>query len=138
MAYRHSGDQPVYAPNSYGGPQADPERGADLGWGVEAGELGRYAYEKHAEDDDFGQPGTMYREVMSDVDREHLVNNIVGHASDDVSEAMQQRVVAYWANVDAELGAKVAAGLGIGNGGGPDGAASPEATELLAERANRA
>jgi hypothetical protein len=46
--------------------------------------------------------------------------------------------VAYWANVDAELGAKVAAGLGIGNGGGPDAAASPEATELLAERANRA
>jgi catalase len=138
MAYRHSGDQPVYAPNSHGGPQADPQRGADLSWGVEAGELGRYATQKHAEDDDFGQPGTMYREVMSDVDREHLVNNIVGHASDDVSEAMQQRVVAYWANVDAELGAKVAAGLGIGNGGGPDGAASPEATELLAERANRA
>jgi catalase len=138
MAYHHSGDQPVYAPNSYGGPQADPQSAPEFGWDVEAGELGRYATKKHAEDDDFGQPGTMYREVMSEVDREHLVNNIVGHASDDVSEPMQQRVVAYWANVDAELGAKVAAGLGIGNGGGPNGAASPEANELLANRANRA
>jgi catalase len=137
MAYHHSGDQPVYAPNSHGGPQADPERAGDLGWQVEAAELGRYAHVKHAEDDDFVQPGTLYREVMSDTDREHLVNNIVGHASDDVTEPMQQRVVAYWTNVDADLGARVAAGLGISNGGGP-GVASPEATELLAERANRA
>lgn len=26
MVYRHSGSQPVYAPNSYGGPKADPRR----------------------------------------------------------------------------------------------------------------
>jgi catalase len=138
MTYRHAGDQPVYAPNSFGGPQADPEGAGDLGWGVEAGELGRYAYEKHAEDDDFGQPGTMYREVMDDTNRELLVENIVGHASDDVSEPMQQRVVAYWTKVDEELGARVAAGLGAGNGGGGGGPASPEATELLESRANRA
>src|SRR6202165_5556441 len=48
MTYRHAGAQPVYAPNSYGGPRADPQNGADLGWSVAAGELGRYAYEKHA------------------------------------------------------------------------------------------
>jgi hypothetical protein len=41
MTYRHAGAQPVYAPNSYDGPQADPTRGADLGWAVEASELGR-------------------------------------------------------------------------------------------------
>jgi catalase len=86
---------------------------------VEAGELGRYAYEKHAEDDDFGQPGTLYREVMSDTDREHLVTNIVGHASDEVSDEMQLRVIAYWTNVDPELGARVAAGLGSPRSAGP-------------------
>ncbi|MEP6752797.1 MAG: catalase, partial [Candidatus Dormiibacterota bacterium] len=48
MTFNHAGAQPVYAPNSYGGPQADSDRAADLGWSVEAGELGRYAYEKHA------------------------------------------------------------------------------------------
>jgi catalase len=139
MAYRHSGSQPVYAPNSYGGPQADPMGAADLGWSFGGGELGRYAYEKHAEDDDFGQPGTLYREVMDDTDREQLVANIVGHASEDVTDEIQQRVIAYWASVDPQLGARVAAGLGHGNGSSPDGAGtSSEADELVAARANRA
>jgi len=137
MTYRHAGAQPVYAPNSYGGPQADPARGADLGWPVDAGELGRYAYEKHREDDDFGQAGTLYREVMSDVDREHLVTNIVSHASSEVGDEMQLRVIAYWANVDPELGARVAAGLGHENVSS-DGHASAQAAELVAGRANRA
>ena len=134
MTYRHAGDQPVYAPNSHGGPQADPDRAADIGWPVEAGELGRYAYEKHAEDDDFGQAGTMYREVMDDAAREALVGNIVGHASDEVASETQQRVVAYWTSVDADLGARVAAGLGQGNGKSAD----PRAQQVVAARANRA
>jgi catalase len=33
-----------------------------------------------------------------------------------VSHAIQERVVQYWTNVDADLGAAVAAGLSIGNG----------------------
>ena len=137
MTYHHAGAQPVYAPNSYGGPEADPQRGADLGWSVAAGELGRYAYEKHTEDDDFGQPGTMYREVMTDTDRNHLAANIVTHASDEVSDEVQLRVIAYWANVDPQLGARVAAGLGHGNGSA-DGHASAQAAEVVAGRANRA
>ncbi len=114
MTYRHAGAQPVYAPNSYGGPRADPERAADLGWWVEAGELGRYAYEKHAEDDDFVQARALYRNVMNDTDREHLVANIVGHAGQGICPEVQARVVEYWRSVDPELGGKVARGLGIG------------------------
>ena len=86
------------------------------------------------DDDDFGQPRTLYREVMNDTDREHLVTNIVGHASDDVSDETQLRVIAYWTNVDPQLGAQVAAGLGHGNGGA-NGHATAQA---VAERANRA
>jgi catalase len=138
MTYRHAGSQPVYAPNSFGGPQAaGPGQGSDLFWHVPEGELGRYAYEKHAEDDDFGQAGTLFREVMNDTDREHLVTNIVGHASNEVTPEMQQRVIAYWSRVDADLGARVAAGLGLGHGASSNGA-SAEARELLAARANRA
>jgi catalase len=110
MAYRHAGSQPVYAPNSYGGPQADPGT-AQPGWWVEAAEIGRYAYEQHRDDDDFIQAGTLYREVMSPVDRDHLVTNIVAHASDGVSPEVQERVIGYWTNVDAELGARVRAEL---------------------------
>jgi catalase len=117
MTYRHAGDQPVYAPNSYGGPRADP--GNELPtWAVEAGELGRYAYQRHADDDDFAQPRALYREVMTDTDRDHLVTNIVAHASDGVSNDVKRRVVAYWTNVDAELGSRVAGGLDLGDGRG--------------------
>jgi catalase len=137
MAYHHAGPQAVYAPNSHGGPEADPERGADLGWSVAAGELGRYEYEKHAEDDDFGQAGTLYREVMSDTDRAHLVSNIVAHASNRVSGETQLRVVAYWTLVDPQLGAQVAAGLEHGSGA-KDGSASAHAAEVVGARANRA
>ena len=113
MTYRHAGSQPVYSPNSYGGPQADPAKELPTWW-VEAGEIGRYAYEKHADDDDFVQPRALYRDVMDGTDREHLASNIVAHASAGVSPAVQARVVDYWLSVDPELGARVAAGLGLG------------------------
>jgi catalase len=111
MAFRHAGDQPVYAPNSYGGPKADPTK-APPSWWVEAGAIGHYAYDAHAEDDDFIQAGMLYRDVLSPTDREHLVTNIVDHVSAGVSDAVQSRVIAYWSSVDAELGTRVAAGLG--------------------------
>jgi catalase len=115
MTYRHNGAQPPYAPNSYGGPKADPA--AELPtWWVEAGEIGRYAYELHAEDDDFVQPRALVRDVMNDTDRDHLVGNIVSHASQGVTDVIQSRVIAYWTNVDVELGARVARGLVKGNG----------------------
>jgi catalase len=110
MTFRHAGAQPVYSPNSYGGPRADPTKELP-GWWVEAGEIGRYAYELHRDDDDFIQPGSLYRDVLGATDREHLVTNIVAHASDGVSVDVQQRVIAYWTSVDAELGGRVAAGL---------------------------
>jgi catalase len=110
MTYRHPGSQPVYAPNSHHGPRADPSK-AQPEWRVEAGEIGRYAYEQHAEDDDFIQAGALYRDVMSETDREHLVTNIAAHASNSVAEKMQRRVIDYWTSVDPQLGARVAAGL---------------------------
>jgi catalase len=61
------------------------------------------------------QAGTLYRDVMDTTDREHLVTNIVAHASDGV---LQARVIGCWSSVDAELGARVASGLASGNGHG--------------------
>jgi catalase len=110
MTYRHAGAQPVYAPNSYGGPQADPGKELPT-WCVEAAEIGRYAYERHADDDDFVQPRALYRDAMNDTDREHLATNIVAHASEGVTDDVQRRVIEYWTNVDPELGSRVGAGL---------------------------
>ena len=121
---------PVYWPNSKGGPRAYPERYAPPSWYAD-GEIMRAAYEAHAEDDDFAQPGTLVREVMDDTDRDHLASNIIGHASADVSEDVQRRVIAYWSDVDADLGARVAAGLAEANGRS-NGAGAPSATAITA------
>jgi catalase len=111
MRYRHAGDQPMYAPNSYGGPKAD-ERFADPSWPVGGGEIGRYAYVAHAEDDDFVQAGNLVRHVMSAVDHDHLVENIAAHLSHEVSGDVTSRAIEYWRSVDAELGGRVASRLG--------------------------
>jgi catalase len=125
MRYQNPGD-PVYAPNSYGGPKADPSF-TETVWGVEGGEMVREAYKPHREDDDFGQPGTMVREVLSDTDVEHLASNIIGHATNAVTPEVQKRVVQYWTNVDADLGAKIAAGIQSSNGSGSNGSAAANA-----------
>jgi catalase len=114
MRFRHNGNQPVYAPNSYGGPRADPQRYHDPSWFVEASEIMRTAYVAHKDDDDFIQPGTLYRQVMSPTDRDHLVGNIVWNLSQGVERFIQERAVkSYWSLVDPELGARVAKGLGL-------------------------
>jgi catalase len=114
MRYAHSGSQPVYAPNSYGGPHADPQHYRDPGWFVEGAEIMRTAYQAHKDDDDFVQPGVLYRNVMTPTDRDHLVSNLVWHLSQGVERFIQERAVNdYWAKVDAELGERVARGLGL-------------------------
>jgi catalase len=111
MRYRHSGNQPVYSPNSYGGPRADEERYQDPTWFAN-GELLRSAYTLRAEDDDYGQAGTLYRKVLSPTDREHLASNIVGHMQ-GVERFVQERALKHWYKVDSELGTRVAKGLGL-------------------------
>ena len=60
---------PVYAPNSYGGPEADPALTDDGGTWYSDGEMVRTAYTLRPEDDDWGQAGTMVREVLDDAAR---------------------------------------------------------------------
>src|SRR6202163_53019 len=54
---------PVYAPTSMGGPVADAARAAEIHWASD-GDMVRTAYTLRAEDDDWGQAGTLVREVM--------------------------------------------------------------------------
>ncbi|MGH3350496.1 MAG: catalase [Nocardioides sp.] len=102
---------PVYAPNSYGGPQADPERYPETAVWASDGEMVRSAYTLRSDDDDWGQAGTLVREVLDDAARDRLVSNIVGHLSDGVSPQVLARAVEYWRNVDKTLGDRIAAGV---------------------------
>jgi catalase len=112
VRYQNPGD-PVYAPNSFGGPAAAPELfGTDPSWHV-TGEILRSAYTLHKEDDDFGQANAMVNKAMDEEARKRLVSNIVGHAGQAVTGPVLSRVVAYWRNVDKAVGDQVAAGLGV-------------------------
>ena len=110
MRHHNPGD-PVYVPNSKGGPHAEPDRAGPLaGWYTD-GEMVRAAYTLRRDDDDWGQAGTMVRDVLDDAARERLVYNIVGHLLNNVSEPVLTRAFEYWRNVDADLGARVEAGV---------------------------
>ncbi|RKT52082.1 catalase [Saccharothrix australiensis] len=112
MRFNNATD-PVYAPNSYGGPHASAAVAGETvsAYGVED-EVVRSAYKLHAEDDDFGQAGTLVREVFDDAQRERLVKNVVAHASNGVSAPVLERVFEYWRNIDKETGDKIAAAFG--------------------------
>lgn len=94
---------PVYAPNSFGGPVADPVAAGEGSWESD-GELVRSAATLHAEDSDFGQAGTLYRDVFSDESKLRLQRTLAGQANAISVGAIRERFFQYWTNVDASLG----------------------------------
>ncbi|MGI8712934.1 MAG: catalase [Solirubrobacteraceae bacterium] len=98
---------PVYAPNSYGGPAADPSATDDAGLWAADGDMVRQAYTLRSEDGDFGQAGAMVREVLDDDARARLVTNVSGHLLDGVSDVVLARAFEYWKNIDKATGEKI-------------------------------
>jgi len=104
----NGGGDPNYYPNSFGGPEpyvqaAEPVFDA-------SGKVSRQPY-KHP-NDDFVQPGNLYRKVMTDQDREHLIGNIVSHLC-NARKDIQIRQARLFYKADPEYGQRVAKGLGI-------------------------
>ncbi|MDP3969495.1 MAG: catalase [Nocardioides sp.] len=124
MAYDHTGDQPVYAPNSYDRGYADHEGPVDDGWATD-GEMVRSAYALHAEDDDFSQPRALVNEVWDDGERERFVGNVAGHILGGVKPETLPRVLQYWKNVDEEIGKRIEAAVSEGQAEEP----APHPTE---------
>jgi catalase len=104
----------VYAPNSQGGPQAHAERYPEVEVWMPSGEFVRAAYTLRKDDNDFGQPGTLMREVMDDEQRDRLVSNVIGHLREGVSKPVLQRAFEYWRHIDKQIGDRIARGV---NGG---------------------
>lgn len=102
---------PVYAPNTKGGPKADSERYPEVAVWEANGEFIRAAYTLRKDDDDFGQAGTLVRKVMDDAQRNRLVSNVVGHLKQGVSEPVLQRAFEYWRNIDKEIGDRINKGV---------------------------
>ncbi len=106
MAYEHSGDAPVYAPNSHGRGYSDETGVVEDGWEVD-GAMVREAYTLRSEDDDFGQAGSLVRDVWDDEQRERFVGNVAGHILGGVKPDTLPRVFEYWKSVDAEIGKRI-------------------------------
>ena len=101
---------PVYAPNSFGGPVADPAVAGAGSWESD-GALVRSAATLHSEDDDFGQAGTLYREVFDDAARARFLETITGAVGGTTIPEIRERAIQYWTSVDATLGAALRANL---------------------------
>lgn len=94
---------PVYAPNSKGGPSASVERQENETW-ESGGDMVRAPYKEHAEDDDFIQANTLVNEVMDEAARKRLIENVTGHLLKGVSQPVLERAFEYWKNIDASVG----------------------------------
>jgi catalase len=102
---------PVYAPNSKGGPRADGERYPTSEVWSAGGEMVRAAYTLRKDDDDFGQPNALINKVMDDEARARLVSNVVGHLRDGVTKPILERAVQYWRQIDQAVGDRVVEGI---------------------------
>ncbi|MFF2084903.1 catalase [Nocardia sp. NPDC058176] len=110
MRYTNVTD-PVYVPNSKGGPHADEKAsGPVVGWHTD-GEMVRTAYTLRPDDSDFGQAHTLVREVLDDAARDRLVSNVVGHLLNGVTEPVLVRAFDYWRNIDTEVGDRIEQGV---------------------------
>ena len=104
----NAGGGPNYYPNTFDGPQPMPEA-AEPPFEV-SGTAARQPY-THP-NDDFMQAGDLYRKVMTDEDRDHLIGNIVTHLS-NAQKHLQLRQTALFYKADPEYGRRVAEGLGL-------------------------
>jgi catalase len=95
-------------PASFGGPEPDPVSG-EPPFEV-SGNAARFAFSYP--NDDFVQTGTLYRKVMTDVDRDHLVGNIVDHLG-KAQKRIRLRQTALFFKADPDYGRRVAQGLAL-------------------------
>ncbi len=113
MRFEHSGNAPVYAPNSFGRPWADTQGPVENSWEAD-GELVRRAYDLREDDDDFSQPGALVRDVFDDAARDRFVDTVSG-ALDGVREPVLSNAIQYWKNVDQTIGERIEARVRAGS-----------------------
>jgi catalase len=99
---------PNYWPNSFGGPAPDQTAGEPP---FEVSGMAERRPFTHP-NDDFVQAGNLYRNVMTDQDRENLIGNIVSHLG-KAQKRIQLRQAAIFFKADPQYGQRVGQGLGL-------------------------
>ncbi|CAD8092429.1 unnamed protein product [Paramecium sonneborni] len=108
QSYNNQGNRPNYEPNSFQPLKMIPETKTSQ-YRV-TGLIGRY--KPSHPNDDFAQPGVLYRKVMNDFERQWLITNIVGHLK-NANRVIQERQVKVFTKCDPEYGERIAQGLGF-------------------------
>lgn len=110
----NKGGLPNYFPNTaHAGPmfyQQTPSAG--LSNANYSGDFARHLSQHQHRNDDFEQAGALYRRVMTETDRDHLISNLVGHLKNAKRE-LQIRQVQIFSRCDKDYGMRVAKGLGL-------------------------
>jgi catalase len=102
-----SNNPSYYEPNSLGGAT---ESAADKPAPFEvSGVADSVSYDHH---DHYTQPGDLYR-LMKEDERTRLVATIVGAMAPVESDEIKLRQIGHWYKADAELGSRIASGLGL-------------------------
>ena len=127
MRYDFTPGQPVYSPNSVGGPAVHHDLFADTGWEADGGFV-RSAYTLRPEDDDFSQANALVNQVMDQPERDRLVETVASTLG-TVRPDIRERVFGYWRQVDKTLGDAIAervAGPGVAPPGPAPAGADPD------------
>lgn len=117
--YQHEGQMryhyapatmPVHATNSVGGPAADGARAGEVSWETD-GALVRAAQTLRSDDSDFGQAGTLYRDVFDEGQKAAFLETLKGQGAGITVPEIRERFFWYWGQVDAGLGEQLRAAL---------------------------
>ena len=106
----NSGGAPNYEPNSKGGPVENTAL-KEAAYGFELRGFAERFDKQYAGNDDFTQPGNLFRLMKPDA-QQRLIGNLVAHMG-PVSREIQIRQIRHFYKADPAYGEGVAAGLGI-------------------------
>ncbi|XP_030760908.1 catalase-like [Sitophilus oryzae] len=104
---------PNYYPNSFGGPNPDPEAAQ---WTPPPQEFSGKEdyYPEYYEEDNYSQPGVFWEKVLDDAAKQRLVNNLAGSIRCATAD-IQKRAVKVFANVSKDLGDRLSKALSLSN-----------------------
>jgi catalase len=106
----NQGGAPNYYRNSFNGPDVTDRRKH-----IEHATLvsGLAARHDANDDDNFSQPRVFYQQVLDDVGRAHLIQNIAGHLKQCTDNEIIRRVLAVFSNVDEDFSRQIAVNVNV-------------------------
>lgn len=110
----NGGSEPNYFPNSFDDIYLDETRKGNA-WELESN-VAAYYDRNENDDDHYSQPGTFFRDVLNDEEKQTQINNIVGAMSGisgPKKDLIIMRQLCHFFRADVNLGMGVARGLGV-------------------------